>query len=248
MANNVPILAVRNLHKGFDNQAVLKNISLDVYKGDVIAILGSSGGGKSTFLRCLNLLEKPDSGSIYFQGHDIANENIDLNHLRSQMGMVFQQFNLFYNMNVLKNCTYAQIKVLHRSKEEAIERAKQALDKVGMLSFMKQSVASLSGGQKQRVAIARALVMDPQLMLFDEPTSALDPQMIGEVLKVMKELASSMTMIVVTHEMSFAKDVSNRVIFFDKGQIAEESNDPKEFFSDPKSEAGQAFLKSYLQK
>ncbi len=242
--NKFPLLSVRNLTKSYDGQLILKGISLDVYQRDVIALVGASGGGKSTFLRCLNLLEESDSGSIYFHGHDILHEKVNLNELRTHIGMVFQSFNLFKNMNVLNNCVYAQRKVLHRSKLEAISRAMDALKKVGMEEYQKQDPSSLSGGQKQRVAIARALVMDPEILLFDEPTSALDPQMVAEVLKVMKDLANEMTMIVVTHEMSFAKDVSNRVVFFDSGLICEESENPREFFLNPKSSQAISFLKS----
>ena len=201
--NEMPILAVRNLSKRFDDLQVLNNVSLDVYPKDVIAVLGQSGGGKSTFLRC---------------------------------------FNLFNNMNVLENVMYAQINVLHRTREEALKRAQQALDEVGLLDHADYRVNNLSGGQKQRVAIARSLVMDPDIMLFDEPTSALDPLMVGEVLKVMQRLANGMTMIVVTHEMSFAKNVSNRIVFFDGGKIVEESSNPIEFFSSPKTEQARKFL------
>lgn len=237
-----PVLLIRDLEKSFEGKKILKGISLDIYKGDVISVLGSSGGGKSTFLRCLNLLETPDSGHIYFHGKDILSEKVNVNELRSHLGMVFQQFNLFNNMTVLKNVMYAQMKVLKRSREEAKRRAIETLTKVGMVDYINQNATSLSGGQKQRVAIARALVMDPEIMLFDEPTSALDPKMINEVLSVMKSLATSMTMIVVTHEMSFARDVSNRIIFIDNGYIVEESTNPQQFFTHPKSEQAQAFL------
>lgn len=241
--NEMPILAVRNLSKRFDDLQVLNNVSLDVYPKDVIAVLGQSGGGKSTFLRCLNLLEEPDDGSIYFHGYDLVHDKIKLNKLRAKMGMVFQSFNLFNNMNVLENVMYAQINVLHRTHEEALKRAQQALDEVGLLDHADYRVNNLSGGQKQRVAIARSLVMDPDIMLFDEPTSALDPMMVGEVLKVMQRLAKNgMTMIVVTHEMSFAKNVSNRIVFFDDGKIVEESSNPIEFFSSPKTEQARKFL------
>lgn len=237
-----PILAVRDLRKHFDDLQVLNGISLDVYKGDVIAVLGSSGGGKSTFLRCLNLLETPDSGNIYFRNEELVHGHVDLNILRAHMGMVFQSFNLFANMDVLRNCTYAQRIVLKRSKEEAEKRAIEALNEVGMGNFIHARVASLSGGQKQRVAIARSLVMDPDLMLFDEPTSALDPEMIGEVLRVMRNLAEhGMTMIVVTHEMSFAKHVANRIVFIDNGVICE-TGDPTSFFEHPKTERAKDFL------
>lgn len=237
-----PILAVRNLKKGFEGMHVLKGVSLDVYPKDVIAVVGASGGGKSTFLRCLNLLEEPDEGSVIFHGYDLVNDKINLNKLRAKMGMVFQSFNLFNNMNVLENVVFAQMNVLHRTREEAVERAKSALDEVGLLDHMEYRVSNLSGGQKQRVAIARSLVMDPDIMLFDEPTSALDPLMVGEVLKVMQRLANDgMTMIVVTHEMNFAKNVSNRIVFFDRGYIAEDTT-PEKFFKHPDTEAAQKFL------
>lgn len=242
MADNEILLQVKDLHKSYEDLPVLKGISLDVHRGDVLSIIGSSGGGKSTFLRCLNLLERPDSGEILFEGADILDRKTNVNKIRTRMGMVFQQFNLFDNMDVLKNCLYAQRKVLHRSKEESRKRAVEALEKVGMGSFLDHMPRTLSGGQKQRVAIARALVMDPDIMLFDEPTSALDPEMIGEVLKVMKGLAEQgMTMVVVTHELSFARNVSNRVVFFDKGLIAEEGT-PEEFFNHPKTDRAKEFL------
>lgn len=241
--NRIPVLAIRDLKKKFDNLEVLKGISLDVYKGDVIAVLGLSGGGKSTFLRCLNLLEEPDSGSIVFHGYDLIHDKVSLSKIRSKMGMVFQSFNLFNNMDVLKNVMYAQEKVLKRNKKEAYERAKEALEEVGLWDHAHYRVNNLSGGQKQRIAIARALVMDPDIMLFDEPTSALDPMMVGEVLKVMQRLAKNgMTMIVVTHEMDFAKNVSNRIVFMDQGKIVEESDDPSSFFACAKSEAAKKFL------
>lgn len=239
----IPVLAIRNLKKNYGDLEVLKGISLDVYKGDVIAVLGLSGGGKSTFLRCLNLLEEPDFGNILFHGQDLVNDKVKLEKLRAKMGMVFQSFNLFNNMDVLKNVMYAQEKVLRRSKQEAYARAKEALEEVGLWDHHKFRVENLSGGQKQRIAIARALVMDPDIMLFDEPTSALDPMMVGEVLKVMQRLAKKgMTMMVVTHEMGFAKDVSNRIIFMDEGRIVEESEDPESFFRHAKSQEARKFL------
>ena len=242
MSENEILLQVRDLKKSYNNLPVLKGISLDVHKGDVISIIGSSGGGKSTFLRCLNLLEVPDSGSLLFRGEDLLDRKTDINEVRIHMGMVFQQFNLFDNMDVLKNCMYAQMKVLKRSRDEAKRRAMTALGQVGMGNFATHMPRTLSGGQKQRVAIARSLVMDPEIMLFDEPTSALDPEMIGEVLKVLKDLAGNgMTMVVVTHELSFARNVSNRVVFFDKGEIAEEGK-PEEFFTNPKTDRAKAFL------
>lgn len=242
-SEKAPILAVRNLVKGFDKNQVLNGVSLDVYKGDVIAVLGSSGGGKSTFLRCLNLLEQPDEGEIYFHGYDLVHDKVNLNKLRAKMGMVFQSFNLFNNMDVLKNVLYAQEVVLKRSKKEAYQRAKSALEEVGLWDHKDYRVDNLSGGQKQRVAIARSMVMDPDIMLFDEPTSALDPMMVNEVLKVMQKLAKNgMTMIVVTHEMSFAKNVSNRVVLMAGGRIVEESENPPEFFQHPQTPQAQKFL------
>ena len=242
MSENEILLQVRNLRKSYDGLSVLKGISLDVHKGDVVSIIGSSGGGKSTFLRCLNLLEVPDSGTLLFKGEDLLDRKTDIDKVRTHMGMVFQQFNLFDNMDVLKNCMYAQMKVLRRSRQEAKKRAVSALEQVGMDKFMTHMPRTLSGGQKQRVAIARSLVMDPDIMLFDEPTSALDPEMIGEVLKVMKDLArNGMTMVVVTHELSFARNISNRVVFFDKSEIAEEGK-PEDFFTHPKTERAKAFL------
>lgn len=240
------LLEIKDLKKNFGDKEVLKGISFSVNPGDVIAILGSSGGGKSTLLRCLNLLERPDSGEIIFHDKNILDKKVNINKVRSHIGMVFQSFNLFNNMNVLKNCMYAQEKVLKRKKEEAKERALTALSKVDMSSLINSSVNTLSGGQKQRVAIARALVMDPEIMLFDEPTSALDPEMIQEVLKVMREVAlAGMTMIVVTHELSFARDVANIIIFIDNGKICEE-NDPHTFFTSPKTERAKAFLKTFI--
>lgn len=237
-----PILAIKNLSKTFDGIEVLNGISLNVYKGDVIAIIGASGGGKSTLLRCINQLEKPDSGQIVFAGKNINDPGVDINRIRTKMGMVFQQFNLFNNMNVIKNCMYAQMKVLRRSESEAKRRAMDALSKVGMVDHANYNVHALSGGQKQRVAIARALVMNPEIMLFDEPTSALDPKMIGEVLKVMKDLADAgMTMLVVTHEMSFAKNVANKVVFIYNGRIREMGY-PKYFFTDPITPEAKEFL------
>ena len=242
MSEKEILLQVRSLKKSYEGVPVLKGISLDVQKGDVVSVIGSSGGGKSTFLRCLNLLERPDEGEILFEGENLLARGCDINKVRARMGMVFQQFNLFENMDVLKNCLYAQRKVLKRSKEEAKRRAMDALEKVGMASFATHMPRTLSGGQKQRVAIARSLVMDPDIMLFDEPTSALDPEMIGEVLKVMQALAKNgMTMVVVTHELSFARNVSTRVVFFDRGQIAEEGT-PEDCFNHPKTDRAKAFL------
>ena len=240
------ILQITNLAKNFDSNVVLKNISFDVEKGEIISVIGSSGSGKSTMLRCINLLETPTSGDILFEGSSILQKDFDVNTYRTKVGMVFQSFNLFNNMNVLKNCMVGQCKVLGRSKEEAKENAMKYLALVGMDKYVNARPRHLSGGQKQRVAIARALAMDPQVLLFDEPTSALDPEMVGEVLDVMTTLAKSgITMIVVTHEMGFARDVSSRVIFMDNGVIAEEG-DPKQIFINPQQERTKQFLSRVL--
>ncbi|MTM06189.1 ATP-binding cassette domain-containing protein, partial [Turicibacter sanguinis] len=221
-------------------------IEFHVDKGEVITIIGSSGSGKSTLLRCLNLLEIPDSGEILYRGQDILKGELNVNQYRTKVGMVFQSFNLFQNKTVLDNCVIGQTKVLKRRKEEAIEKAMFYLEKVGMKSFAHASSSQLSGGQKQRVAIARALCMEPEVLLFDEPTSALDPEMVGDVLKVMKQLAEDgLTMIVVTHEMGFAKEVSHRVVFMDRGVIAEEGT-PDEIFVNPKQARTKEFLRRYL--
>lgn len=242
MENNT-IIKVENLFKSFGSNEVLKGISLNINKGEVISIIGASGSGKSTFLRCLNDLETFDQGSILLSGNDIR--SLDTKTLHTSVGMVFQNFNLFNNLSVLENCVQPQTVVLGRTKQEAEEIALKLLDKVGMSSFASQNSASLSGGQKQRVAIARALSMNPEVLLFDEPTSALDPEMVGEVLTVMKDLAQeNFTMIVVTHEMAFARDVSDRVIFMDGGVIAEEGS-PDEIFTNPKEERTQAFLSRF---
>lgn len=240
------VLEIKNLYKSFDNLEVLKGVNLDISKGEVVCIIGSSGSGKSTLLRCLNLLETPDSGSVIFEGQDLTSSKTNINKLREKIGMVFQGFNLFNNMNVLENCTIAPRKVLKISKEEANARALEHLKNVGLESFAYSDCRSLSGGQCQRVAIARSLCMNPEIMLFDEPTSALDPEIVGEVLDVMKRLAASgMTMVVVTHEMAFAKEVSDRVIFMDGGVILE-SGTPEEIFTNPKEPRTQEFLKRYL--
>ncbi len=236
------IIEIHHLQKHFGDLEVLKNIEFHVDKGEVITIIGSSGSGKSTLLRCINLLEMPDGGEILYHGNDILKHGIDINAHRTHVGMVFQNFNLFHNKNVLDNCMIGQIKVLKRSKQEAKEKALYYLEKVGMQDFAHAGSTQLSGGQKQRVAIARALCMDPEVLLFDEPTSALDPEMVGGILDVMKQLAQEgLTMIVVTHEMAFAKDVSNRVIFMDQGVIAEEGT-PQEIFEHPKQERTKEFL------
>ena len=238
------ILEIKNLKKKFDNQEVLKNVSLTVDKGEVICVLGSSGSGKSTLLRCINLLNNYDDGEILFNGENILDANV--NELRSKIGMVFQSFNLFNNLNVLKNCMVGQTKVLKKTKEEARAKALQTLELVGMSDFTNKNVKQLSGGQKQRVAIARSLCMEPDIILFDEPTSALDPEMVGEVLNVIKKVKDTgVTMIIVTHEMQFAKEVSSRVLFMNDGVILEDSP-TKEFFTNPKNDRTKEFLKRYL--
>lgn len=245
MAENT-MINIHHLEKRFGELEVLKNIEFHVDKGEVITIIGSSGSGKSTLLRCLNLLEIPDSGEILYRGQDILKGELNVNQYRTKVGMVFQSFNLFQNKTVLDNCVIGQTKVLKRRKEEAIEKAMFYLEKVGMKSFAHASSSQLSGGQKQRVAIARALCMEPEVLLFDEPTSALDPEMVGDVLKVMKQLAEDgLTMIVVTHEMGFAKEVSHRVVFMDRGVIAEEGTQD-EIFVNPKQARTKEFLRRYL--
>ena len=239
-----PVICVRALKKDFGKLSVLKGIDVDIRKGDVVCVIGASGSGKSTFLRCLNLLEKPTGGSIQFNGTDLTSTKVDLDLHRQKMGMVFQQFNLFPHMTVLENLTLAPVLVKKVPKAEAEAKAMELLERVGLADRASAYPNQLSGGQKQRVAIVRALCMDPEVMLFDEPTSALDPEMVGEVLDVMKSLAKrGMTMIVVTHEMGFAREVSNRVLFMDEGVIAEDST-PEELFTNPKSER----LKSFLAK
>lgn len=241
------ILKVVNLRKNFGQREVLKGIDLSVNKGEVVSIIGSSGSGKSTFLRCLNLLETPTSGSIIFEGGDILEKGANIRKIRTKMGMVFQSFNLYNNMNVLKNCTIGPVKILKKSKKEAEETALKFLEKVGMEQYVDAMPSQLSGGQKQRIAIARALCMEPDVLLFDEPTSALDPEMVGEVLEVMKKLAlEGLTMLVVTHEMDFAKNVSSKVVFLDKGVVAEMGT-PEEVFENPKEERTKEFLKRFTK-
>lgn len=241
------VIDIRHLNKSFGTHEVLKDINFSVNKGEVVCIIGSSGSGKSTMLRCVNLLEKPSGGEIIYNGQNILEDKHDIHGYRTKLGMVFQQFNLFNNHNVLKNCTVAQTKVLKRSQKEAEEIAMKYLKIVGMDKYINAKPKQLSGGQKQRVAIARALSMEPEVLLFDEPTSALDPEMVGEVLKVMKELAETgLTMLVVTHEMGFAREVSDRVVFMDKGVIAEEGT-PEEIFNAPKEERTREFLKRVLE-
>ncbi len=246
MTTNDTLIKVENLIKNFGDIKVLKGINTEIKKGEVVVIIGASGSGKSTFLRCLNLLEYPTDGKIYFNEVDIADPDIDINIHRQKMGMVFQQFNLFPHMTILKNMTIAPIKVLGLSKEEAEKTAMELLEKVGLADRADAYPSQLSGGQKQRVAIVRALCMNPQVMLFDEPTSALDPEMVGEVLNVMKELAESgMTMAVVTHEMGFAREVADRILFIDEGVITEEGS-PEEIFGNPKSPRLRDFLSKVL--
>ena len=241
------IIEINHLKKSYGENEVLKDIGLTVNKGEVLTIIGSSGSGKSTLLRCINLLEKPTSGEILYNGENVLTKGYNLPNYRTHLGMVFQSFNLFNNMNVLENCTAGQISVLKRNPEEAKQIALENLEKVGMRQFQSAKPNQLSGGQKQRVAIARALSMNPEVMLFDEPTSALDPEMVGEVLKTMKDLADSgLTMVIVTHEMGFAKEVSDRVIFMDKGVIAEEGT-PEAIFGQPKEERTKVFLKRILE-
>jgi len=240
------IVEVQHLSKSFGANQVLKDINFSVHKGEVVCVIGASGSGKSTLLRCINLLERPSGGRVIYKGEDILDDKHDVYQYRQKLGMVFQQFNLFNNHDVLSNCTVGQIKLLKRSKVEAEEVAMDYLRVVGMEQYINAKPRQLSGGQKQRVAIARALSMDPDVMLFDEPTSALDPETVGEVLKVMKQLAESgLTMLVVTHEMGFAKEVADRIIFMDSGVIAEEGS-PEQIFNNPLQERTREFLKRIL--
>ena len=239
-----PIIRVCDLKKSFGDLQVLRGINTEVDRGEVVVVIGPSGSGKSTFLRCLNLLETPTAGSIYVDGAEITDPKCDINLHRQKMGMVFQHFNLFNNMTILRNMTLAPMTLLKKSREDAEAQALALLRRVGLEDKANAYPSQLSGGQKQRIAIVRALCMDPEVMLFDEPTSALDPEMVGEVLDVMKELArDGMTMVVVTHEMGFAREVGSRVLFMEEGVIMEE-NEPQEFFANPKSER----LKSFLSK
>ena len=239
-----PLIQVQNLGKSFGNIEVLKDITVDIYKGDVVFVVGPSGSGKSTFLRCLNRLEEPTKGHIYFEGTDITDPKTDIDKHRQKMGMVFQQFNLFPHMDIMKNLTLAPMKLQGKSQQEAEAEAMRLLERVGLADRAHAYPSQLSGGQKQRIAIVRALCMKPDVMLFDEPTSALDPEMVGEVLNVMRDLADEkMTMVVVTHEMGFAREVATRVMFMDGGYFMEEAA-PEEFFSNPKNER----LKSFLSK
>ena len=236
------ILEIRHLGKSFGTHEVLRDIDFTVKKGDVISIIRASGSGKSTLLRCVNLLETPSSGQILYHGTDVAGRGVNAPEYRSHVGMVFQSFNLFNNMSVLKNCMVGQMKVLKRSKEEARQQALKYLEKVGMAPYINAKPRQISGGQKQRVAIARALAMDPEVLLFDEPTSALDPEMVGEVLNVMQTLAQEgMTMLVVTHEMAFARDVSSQVVFMHQGVICEQGT-PAQVFGAPQQQETKEFL------
>ncbi|MEQ2457275.1 amino acid ABC transporter ATP-binding protein [Flavonifractor hominis] len=244
--DNQPILEIRHLSKSFGKHQVLRDIDFTVRPGDVTSIIGSSGSGKSTLLRCINLLETPSQGEIRFHGRDVAGRGVNPSAYRSRVGMVFQSFNLFSNLNVLENCMLGQRKVLRLGREEARARALRYLDQVGMAPYVDARPRQLSGGQRQRVAIARALAMEPEVLLFDEPTSALDPEMVGEVLSVMRELAAGgMTMLVVTHEMAFARDVSNQVVFMADGVICE-SGAPEQVFSNPRQARTREFLSRFL--
>nr|WP_294907189.1 amino acid ABC transporter ATP-binding protein [uncultured Ruminococcus sp.] len=246
MTTDNVLIKVDNLCKSFDDVDVLKGINAEIHKGDVMVVIGASGSGKSTFLRCLNRLEEPTGGKIYFEGTDITDPSVNINIHRQKMGMVFQQFNLFPHMTVLKNLTLGPIKLLKKSKPEAEKRAMELLERVGLADRATAYPSQLSGGQKQRIAIVRALCMEPDVMLFDEPTSALDPEMVGEVLEVMKQLAKDgMTMVVVTHEMGFAREVGTSVVFVDDGVIVEQG-EPKEFFENPKNQRLREFLSKVL--
>lgn len=241
------VISIRDLSKSFGDHQVLRKIDIEINSGEVICIVGSSGSGKSTLLRCINRLEKQSSGKILYHGKEVCDVQKEINNYRSKVGMVFQSFNLFNNMTVLENCMLCTRRVLHISKAEAYDRAINHLKKVGMAPFINAKPNQLSGGQKQRVAIARSLCMNPEVLLFDEPTSALDPEMVGEVLNVMKELATTgLTMIIVTHEMAFARDVSTRTIFMDQGYVAEDAA-PSALFTNPKNPRTKEFLKRYLE-
>ena len=246
MAEN--ILEIRHLSKSFGSNEVLRDIDFTVEKGDVISIIGASGSGKSTLLRCINLLETPTGGQMLYHGEDVAGRGVNVPKYRSHVGMVFQSFNLFNNMTVLENCMVGQTRVLKKNKEEAKNKALRYLEKVGMAPYINARPRQLSGGQKQRVAIARALAMNPEVLLFDEPTSALDPEMVGEVLTVMRSLAKEgLTMLVVTHEMAFARDVSNHVVFMRDGVIWEEGA-PQQIFADPQRQETKDFLSRFMER
>ena len=246
MTTNEVLIKVENLQKTFGENQVLKDINAEIHKGDVMVVIGASGSGKSTFLRCLNLLEEPTGGKIFFEGVDITDSKVNINLHRQKMGMVFQQFNLFPNMTILKNMIIGPMKLLKMSKAEATKEAMALLERVGLADRANDYPSQLSGGQKQRIAIVRALCMKPDVMLFDEPTSALDPEMVGEVLEVMKSLAKEgMTMVVVTHEMGFAREVATDVVFIDEGVIVEQAP-PEEFFTNPKNDRLKDFLSKVL--
>lgn len=239
------IIEIKNLKKQFGNNIVLRDINFSVNKGEIISIIGSSGSGKSTLLRCINLLEKPEGGEILYKGNNILLNTTNINKVRTEVSMVFQNFNLFNNLSVIENMVLSPTKVLKMDRDEAVNRALENLSKVGMLDFKDQDVKTLSGGQKQRVAIARALTMNPNVLLFDEPTSALDPEMVGEVLNVIKDLTKlGITMIIVTHEMAFAKEISDRIVFMDEGVIVEDGS-PDEVFNNPKNNRTKEFLKRF---
>lgn len=240
------IIQIKKLYKSFDRNEILKGIDFNINKGDVSCIIGPSGSGKSTFLRCINLLERPTSGKIIYNGDNVLKSEYNIDKYRSKVGMVFQQFNLFNNLSIIENCTIGQIKVLKKNKANARKHAIKFLEKVQMSKFCDAKPSQLSGGQKQRVAIARALAMDPEVLLFDEPTSALDPETVGEVLKVMKDLAKShTTMLIVTHEMAFAKEVSNKIIFMDDGKICEQGT-PEQILVNPQNERTKSFLHRFI--
>ena len=240
------MIEIKNIRKSFGDNEVLKNVSTKINKGDKVVIIGPSGSGKSTLLRCMNLLETPNSGSIIFEGQDLIDKKCDINKIRQKMGMVFQHFNLFPHLTVMENITLAPIRLNLQTKEEAENNATKLLERIGLVDKKYEYPSKLSGGQKQRIAIVRSLAMKPDIMLFDEPTSALDPEMIGEVLRLMKDLAlEGMTMVVVTHEMGFAKSVANRVLFMDNGEILEENN-PQDFFTNPTHERTKEFLSKIL--
>ena len=240
------IIQIKKLYKSFDRTEILKGIDFNINKGDVSCIIGPSGSGKSTFLRCINLLERPTSGKIIYNGDNVLKSEYNIDKYRSKVGMVFQQFNLFNNLSIIENCTIGQIKVLKKNKANARKHAIKFLEKVQMSKFCDAKPSQLSGGQKQRVAIARALAMDPEVLLFDEPTSALDPETVGEVLKVMKDLANSnTTMLIVTHEMAFAKEVSNKIIFMDDGKIFEQGT-PEQILVNPQNERTKSFLHRFI--
>lgn len=247
-ARQNPVLEIKHLVKYFGEREILKDIDFHLFEGEVVSVIGASGSGKSTLLRCINMLEIPTSGEIVFQGKPICGASKEITLYRTKVGMVFQQFNLFNNMTVLENCMVGPVKVLKQDKETARQSAMRFLDKVGMAQYINAKPTQLSGGQKQRIAIARALAIEPQVLLFDEPTSALDPQMVGEVLSVMRDLAKEgLTMIVVTHEMAFARDVSTRVVFMADGVI-EEDAPPEALFSNPKREKTKEFLRRFTNE